>query len=108
MKKQYTKKQIAEAIAYWEKQLRESSCEAGKSKRCSATCESQEAAGKPVVVVDVDTVLNQDMLLKYDSSFPVKRSARHQGGELFIEQIFVVGTREAEQLAQLGLFYSNF
>ena len=48
------------------------------------------------------------MLLKYDSSFPVKRSARHQGGELFIEQIFVVGTREAEQLAQLRLFYSNF
>ena len=33
MKKQYTKKKITEAIAYWEKQLKESSCEAGKPKR---------------------------------------------------------------------------
>lgn len=127
MKKRYTKKQIAEAIAYWERQLRENNCKkinewddthlpkgrvdyhkTEKPKRYSAVCEAQEAAGKSVVVVDVDTVINQDMLLKYDINFPIQRSAKHQGGELFIEQIFVVSTQEAEQLAQLGLFYSNF
>ena len=57
MKKQYTKKQITEAIAYWEKQLNESSNDS--ADKCIAITQVIMAYIKHQINIDADYLLNQ-------------------------------------------------
>ena len=57
MKKQYTKKQITEAIAYWKKQLNESSNDG--ADKCIAITQVIMAYIKHQINIDADYLLNQ-------------------------------------------------
>ena len=57
MKKQYTKKQIIEAIAYWKKRLDESSSDS--ADKCIAITQVIMAYIKHQINIDADYLLNQ-------------------------------------------------
>lgn len=57
MKKQYTKKQITEAIAYWQKKLNESSSDS--ADKCIAITQVIMAYIKHQINIDADYLLNQ-------------------------------------------------